>query len=129
MLDLPRGVCSTSAAAPGALVAAAKLGFAPVFALDVDPQAIEATVRNAATNGVSVEARAGDALTDRLPAVDCAVVNVALDVDRPIAERLDCTRLITSGYLVSESPEYPGFRRDARREAEGWAADLHIRTK
>jgi hypothetical protein len=31
--------------------------------------------------------------------------------------------------IVSESPEYPGFRREARRAAEGWAADLHIRTK
>jgi ribosomal protein L11 methyltransferase len=130
ILDLPRGSLLDVGCGSGVLaIAAAKLGFAPVFALDVDPQAIEATVRNAATNGVSVEARAGDALTDRLPAVDCAVVNVALDVDRPIAERLDCTCLITSGYLVSEVPEFRGYSRESRREAEGWASDLHIRTQ
>jgi ribosomal protein L11 methyltransferase len=130
MLDLPRGSLLDVGCGSGVLaIAAAKVGFAPVFALDVDPQAIEATVRNAAANGVSVEARAGDALADRLPAVDCAVVNVALDVDRPIAERLDCTRLITSGYLVSEVPEFRGYSRESRREAEGWAGDLHIRTQ
>jgi hypothetical protein len=56
-------------------------------------------------------------------------MNVSLEHDGAVAERLECTRLITSGYLVSESPEYPGFRREARRAAEGWAADLHIRTK
>ena len=56
-------------------------------------------------------------------------MNVSLEHDGVIADRLDCTRLITSGYLVSESPEYPRYRCDARREAEGWAADLHIRTK
>jgi len=110
-------------------IAAAKLGFDPVHAVDLDPQAIEATNANAGVNGVAVAASVADALSDPLPAADCAVMNVSLEHDGAIAERLDCTRLITSGYLVSESPEYPGYRRDARREAEGWAADLHIRTK
>jgi ribosomal protein L11 methyltransferase len=130
MLDVPRGSLLDVGCGSGVLaIAAAKLGFEPVHALDLDGQAIEATERNAEVNGVSVDTRAGDALIDRLPAVDCAVVNVALDLDRPIAERLDCTRLITSGYLVSEVPEFRGYRRQARREAEGWAGDLHIRTQ
>jgi ribosomal protein L11 methyltransferase len=110
-------------------IAAARLGFDPVHAVDLDPQAIEATLRNAEANGVKVETWVADALTDPLPAADSAVVNVALDVDRPVGARLDCSRVVTSGYLASEAPELPRYRREARREAEGWAADLHVRTQ
>jgi len=130
LLDQPRGSLLDVGCGSGVLaIAAAKLGFDPVHAVDLDPQAIEATNANAGVNGVAVAASVADALSDPLPAADCAVMNVSLEHDGAIAERLDCTRLITSGYLVSESPEYPGYRRDARREAEGWAADLHIRTQ
>jgi len=126
VLDLPRGSLLDVGCGSGVLaIAAAKLGFAPVHAVDLDPLAIEATRRNAEANEVAVEARPADALTDPLPATDTAVVNVALDVDRPIAERLQCEGLVTSGYLASEEPELPGYRREARREAEGWAADLY----
>jgi ribosomal protein L11 methyltransferase len=130
MLDLPRGSVLDVGCGSGVLaIAAAKLGFHPVHAIDVDPQAIEATARNSELNGVAVEARVADALVERLPAVDTALVNVALDLDGRIVERLDCPRLVTSGYLVSEVPELTGYRRAARREVGGWAADLHIRTQ
>jgi ribosomal protein L11 methyltransferase len=130
VLDLPRGSLLDVGCGSGVLaIAAAKLGFAPVHAVDLDPQAIEATLRNAEANGVAVDAQVADALIDTLPATGVAVVNVALDVDRPIAGRLECERLVTSGYLASEEPELPGYRREARREAEGWAADLHVRTQ
>jgi hypothetical protein len=56
-------------------------------------------------------------------------VNVALELDGSIVARLACERVITSGYLAAESPQLPGYRREARREAEGWAADLHLRTE
>jgi ribosomal protein L11 methyltransferase len=130
VLDLPRGSLLDVGCGSGVLaIAAAKLGFAPVHAVDLDPQAIEATLRNAEANEVAVDAQVADALTGALPATGAAVVNVALDVDRPIAGRLECERLVTSGYLASEEPELPGYRRDARREAEGWAADLYVRTQ
>ena len=67
--------------------------------------------------------------TDPLPSTDAAVVNISRDVVPLIVERLACERILTSGYLVSESPELPGYRREARRDAEGWVADLHVRTK
>jgi ribosomal protein L11 methyltransferase len=130
LLDLPRGSLLDIGCGSGVLsIAAAKLGFRPVLAVDVDPQAIEATERNAEANGVVLDARLADALTDPLPAAGTAVVNVALDVDKPIAGRIDCEWLVASGYLASEQPELPGYRRDSRREADGWAADLYRRTE
>ena len=48
-------------------IAAAKLGFAPVRAFDFDPQAVEATERNAADNGVTVDVGLAD-LRDERPA-------------------------------------------------------------
>jgi ribosomal protein L11 methyltransferase len=130
LLELPRGSLLDVGCGSGVLsIAGAKLGFGPVVAVDLDPQAIEATQRNAKSNGVEVDARLADALVDPLPAADTAVVNVALDVDHPIALRLDCAGLVTSGYLVSETPELPGYHWETRREAEGWAADLYRRTK
>ena len=130
LLELPRGSFLDVGCGSGVLsIAAAKLGFEPVHAVDLDPQAIESTERNAAANGVAVETRLADAARDPLPATDAAVVNVALDADRSIATRLACERVVTSGYLASEAPELPGYLPRDRREAEGWAADLHVRTE
>ncbi|HKP19863.1 MAG TPA: 50S ribosomal protein L11 methyltransferase [Gaiellaceae bacterium] len=130
LLDLPPGSLLDVGCGSGVLsIAAAKLGFAPVHAVDLDAQAIEATQRNAAANGVRVEVVVADACADALPATETAVVNIALDAVRPIGERLDCSRLITSGYLASEAPRLRGYRHEGRRETEGWAADLHTRTK
>lgn len=130
LLDVPRGSLIDVGCGSGVLsIAACKLGFQPVLGVDIDPQAIEATARNATDNGVEVEARLADAMRDPLPGADAAVVNVALDIDRPVAGRLDCSRLVASGYLVSEQPDLPGYRHEARRETEGWAADLYIRTQ
>jgi ribosomal protein L11 methyltransferase len=130
LLEVPRGSLLDVGCGSGVLsIAAAKLGFEPVHALDLDPQAIEATMRNAAANGVAVDARVADAVDSELPETANAVVNVELALDGRIAPRLGCERVITSGYLASESLELPGYRREDRRDAEGWAADLHVRTK
>jgi ribosomal protein L11 methyltransferase len=130
LLDVPHGDLLDAGCGSGVVaIAAAKLGFEPVYALDVDPQAIEATERNALGNGVNVTARLADATVDSVPETATAVVNVALDLDSTIAARLVCRCIVTSGYLAAESPELPGYRREDRREAEGWAADLHVRTE
>ncbi len=128
LLELPRGSLIDIGAGSGVLaVAATRLGFGPVLAVDADPVAIEATLRNAEANGVTVEARLADALADALPAADAAVANVTLEAACAVAPRLECARLVSSGYLASDAPDLPGFRRVGRREAEGWAADLHER--
>ncbi|HLY94613.1 MAG TPA: 50S ribosomal protein L11 methyltransferase, partial [Gaiellaceae bacterium] len=59
-------------------IAAARLGFAPVTAIDVDDAAVEATLANAQVNGVELVARRADALADELPQAEVVVANVAL---------------------------------------------------
>jgi ribosomal protein L11 methyltransferase len=108
-------------------IAAAKLGHAPVVAVDVDPSAVDAASTNAARNGVTLDVRRLDARLGLLPAAVLALANVARDAVEAMAPRLQVERLITSGYLSSEQPALAGFRHLARRERDGWAADLHER--
>jgi ribosomal protein L11 methyltransferase len=130
LLELPHESFLDAGCGSGVVaIAAAKLGFDPVYAVDVDPQAIDATGRNARVNGVRVAARLVDAAAKPVPETAIAVVNVALDLDAAIAARLTCERVVTSGYLAAERPSLSGYRHEDRREAEGWAADLHVRTQ
>ena len=99
-------------------IAAAKLGFAPVAALDVDEIAVEVTAANAVVNGVEVE------LVSEPPAAALAVMNIALDVVEAILPTLDVPRAITSGYLERDTPNAAGWVSVERRMRDGWAADL-----
>jgi ribosomal protein L11 methyltransferase len=105
-------------------IAAKKLGFPTVFAIDADDAAIEATLANARLNGVEVRAGAGDAIAHDLPQTEVAVANVALEVVERVLPRLDAHRFIASGYLARDEPHADGWRRVERRLADGWAADL-----
>ena len=105
-------------------IAAAKLGFAPVVAIDLDETAVEVTQANAAANGVDIDARRADALADELPSADVAVSNIALDVVVRLLPRLPAGRAVVSGYLERDEPEAAGWRRLDRRTLDGWAADL-----
>ncbi len=104
-------------------VAAAKLGFGPVLALDNDPAAIEAARANAAANGTEVDVRLEDLLTDPLPQVAVAVANIARRPVEVAAERFAGDVLIASGYLATEQPQPEGWRSSERRVAGEWAAD------
>ena len=99
-------------------VAAAKLGFAPVRAVDVEEVALEVTSSNAAANGVSVEVGA------ELTPASLAVMNIALDVVERMLPELAVERAITSGYLEQDEPRVDGWQRLERRVRDGWAADL-----
>jgi ribosomal protein L11 methyltransferase len=109
-------------------IAAARLGFAPVLAIDSDPAAVEATQRNAAANGVEVEARLADATAGALPAAHVAVANIALAPIEELGPWLECDALVTSGYVEPERPRLPGFQWRDRRTSGGWAADVFART-
>jgi ribosomal protein L11 methyltransferase len=106
-------------------IVAAKLGFEPVVALDTDESAVVATIRNAATNGVTVDARRADVLSDELPQTDAAVANITYHALQAIGPRLRCRHLVSSGYLPSDPPECSPFRHVRRVARDGWAADLY----
>jgi ribosomal protein L11 methyltransferase len=108
-------------------IAAVKLGFEPVLAFDFDPQAVEATERNAADNGVAVDVRLADLREHALPQTGLAVANIAADAVVALGPRLTAPRAITSGYLVSDEPELAGYNRERRVQDGGWAADLYSR--
>ena len=99
-------------------VAAAKLGFAPVSAVDIDEVALETTRANADASGVAVEVGAG------LRPARLAVKNIALDVVERMLPELPVERAITSGYLERDEPQVDGWRGVTRRVRDGWAADL-----
>jgi ribosomal protein L11 methyltransferase len=108
-------------------IAAAKLGFAPVVALDSDPAAVEATRANAERNAAAVEVRRADALVEPLPAADVALANLTLTAVQAVSARLSSRWLVASGYLISDEPALAAFVRRRRRRAEGWAADVFER--
>ena len=102
-------------------VAAAKLGFAPVTAVDIDDVALETTRANAAANGVALDIAA------ELRPSQLAVMNIALDVVERTLLELPVERAITSGYLERDEPRADGWHRLERRVRDGWAADLLAR--
>jgi len=105
-------------------VAAARLGFAPVVAVDSDAVAVEVAAETARTNGVDLDVRRLDVLRDRLPVTDVAVANIELGVVERLLERLPVRIAVTSGYLASEAPSAAGWLRVRRLELDGWAADV-----
>jgi ribosomal protein L11 methyltransferase len=108
-------------------IAACKLGYEPVVAIDVDEAAVDATRHNAAANGVRVEATLLDAAGGAL--TDAATVVANIDF-RTVSELLLPERsqvLVTSGYYESDRPVVGGFGHIDRHVKERWAADLFRR--
>jgi len=120
----PQGLLDIGCGSGAVAIAAALLGFAPVVAVDVDPVAVETALRNAAANGVRLDARTLDATTASLPTTAVAVANVSLGVVETLLRRLEATLVVTSGYLERYEPALGSYRRVARRALDGWAADL-----
>jgi ribosomal protein L11 methyltransferase len=102
-------------------VAAAKVGFSPVRAIDVDEVALEVTRANATANRVVV-----DVGGEPRPA-ELAVMNIALDVVERMLPELPVDRAITSGYLERDTSQADGWHAVERRVRDGWAADLLAR--
>jgi ribosomal protein L11 methyltransferase len=108
-------------------IAAARLGFSPVLAVDVDEVAVQICGENARANGVELELHRLDARSSVLPAAALAVANISLEAIEAVASRLPAGRLIAAGYLAGNRPVLPGYRHLERRERRGWAADLFVR--
>jgi ribosomal protein L11 methyltransferase len=105
-------------------VAAARLGFGPVTALDVDPFAVEAARANASRNGADIAVSQVDVFADELPEANLSLANITREGVELLAPRLKGAELIASGYLAAERPSPAGWCHCERKEADGWAADL-----
>ena len=123
----PRSLADIGCGSGVIAIAAAKLGFGPVLAVDHDPAAIEATRRNAEANGVALSIRLADPLQEGLPPADLVVANVSESFLSELRPSPETASVIGSGYFESQRPKPPGFRPEARRVADGWAADLFLR--
>jgi ribosomal protein L11 methyltransferase len=101
-------------------IAAARLGYAPVCALELDPAAVDIARDNCAANGVLVEVRSGD-VTKGAPVADTVVANLTLPLLNSLAVVPPRT-LIASGFLEGQQVFLDGLVERERRELDGWAA-------
>jgi ribosomal protein L11 methyltransferase len=117
-------LCDWGAGTGVLAVAAARLGWAPVTAVEVDPAAIGVIERNAALNGVAVTAVLGD-LARTAPWAPTVVANLPRPVLLDVAIERRPDLLIASGMLAGEVDEVVAAlgMREQRRVHEGeWAA-------
>ena len=105
-------------------VAAARLGFAPVVAVDLDEVAVDVATETARLNDVVVEVSRADVLRDELVFVDVVVANIEFGIVERFLERATARVAITSGYLQAETPKASRWTRLDRLELDGWAADV-----
>ena len=125
-----RGAVLDAGCGSGVLaIAARRLGFAPVTAVDSDPLAVEATIANARANGVALTVARRAIGADPLPAADVILANLTLTVLRVLAGALPApapAHMVLSGLRPDEAPEAAGlFAGAGLREAErvqddGW---------
>jgi ribosomal protein L11 methyltransferase len=111
-------------------IAASRLGFAPVVALDNDPLAVSAAAANALANSVGLAPRLADLLTDELPSARTVVANLLFEPLLALASRLERPprHLIVSGLLEAQGEALtavmPMAERERRSEGE-WLAILY----
>jgi len=113
-------------------VAAARLGFDPVLACDIERESVAATLAAAAANGVGVSASRCDLLREGGPWAPTVVANLVRPLLLEIAARMERPpdRLIASGLEDGEAADViaafarHGLALEARRDGDGWSAIL-----
>jgi ribosomal protein L11 methyltransferase len=134
----PGGALCDWGAGSGVLaIAAARLGWAPVTAVELDAGALPVIEANAAANGVTVHALAADLLTGEVPWAPTATANLTGPLHGRLAAALDRPpeRLIASGMLARYAGEVaasyaPHGLREVERRADGdWAAVMLAATR
>jgi ribosomal protein L11 methyltransferase len=120
MLELePHGPFVDLGCGSGVLaIAAARLGWAPVLALDFDPAAVEATTENALRNGVELECRRYDLRSDPLDA--SVAPTVAANLLGPLLEQW-AARLPEAGRVPERVIASGLLRREGERVAGAFA--------
>src|SRR3712207_5909027 len=106
----PRGSLADLGCGSGVLaIAASKLGFDPVIALDTDRAAVAATQANARDNAVVLDrVERFDLRSHPPPATDVAVANLMRPLLLGLAGRIDAPLVIVSGLLDGEADEVVG---------------------
>jgi ribosomal protein L11 methyltransferase len=135
LTGLERGTFLDVGCGSGVLaIAAARLGFEPVTALDSDRGAVDSTLHNARDNGVALDrVERADLRREPMPAADAVVANLMRPLLLLVAELMtDPPRaLILSGLLDHEADEVSaafGSLRETRRLSDkGWTALLLTR--
>jgi ribosomal protein L11 methyltransferase len=102
-------------------IAAARLGFGPVSAVEVDPVAVALARRNAALNGVDVEVMRGD-VREGAPWARTVVANLPRPLLEAVVVERPPERMLASGFLDREELMPAGMAVRERRELDGWAA-------
>ena len=128
LLDAPPGgaLCDWGAGTGVLAIVAARRGWSPVTAVELDRDALATIAANAAANGVVVDARAGD-VTSEGPWAPTVVANLTRPLLVAAARRCQRPplRLLASGMLREEVDEVVaawGMREKRRLEADDWAA-------
>ncbi len=134
MLALPSGGPFADLGCGSAVlgIAAAKLGWAPVVALDHEAAAVEAAAANAAANSVAIEARRWDLRRDAVPAAPTVVANLLRPLLLELARRIEAPprHLVAGGLLVEQADEIAaafaarGMDERERRVDGEWTALL-----
>jgi ribosomal protein L11 methyltransferase len=128
----PRGSFVDLGCGSGVLaIAAARLGFAPVTALDSDRGAVTATMANARENGVALDTVArADLRRESPPEADVIAANLVRPLLLRVAELIgEAPRaLVASGLLDEEADEvaaaFAPMREIRRLSDRGWSAVL-----
>ncbi|HEY5431325.1 MAG TPA: 50S ribosomal protein L11 methyltransferase [Solirubrobacteraceae bacterium] len=139
LLDLPAaGSFADLGCGSGVLaILAARLGWAPVTAVDVQPASVVAAGDNAAANGVEIEVGARDLSRDLAPGAMGFAANVPAEVHVAVAAGWEGAAVpavgLVSGFgpaqaqLVLDAYAAIGLREAARHVAHGWVVAVVTR--
>ena len=110
-------------------IAAAKLGWSPVYGVDREEPAIEEAKANARRNGVDAEFAHGDVATDALPIRELLLANAPPPVHHRLASEVtpEVRHVIVSGIVEGEMEEVrAAYAAKGLEPQRGMAADTWI---
>jgi ribosomal protein L11 methyltransferase len=125
----PAPLCDWGSGSGVLAIAAARMGWGPVTALELDPRAAGVIAANARANGVEIEVRAPfDLLAAEPPWAPTVLANLTPVLHREVAARLQRPpeRMIVAGFLAryagDVAPLYTPLRETDRAVEGEWAA-------
>lgn len=108
-------------------IAAARLGWGTVHAVDVDPRSVRATTENARRNQVDVSTRVLDLVREPPPPATLSVANVPSWVHERLAPRVSSRTVVATGIesrhreAVARAYQAAGYRQVVLEDLMGWS--------